>query len=98
RFGLARAGRSVSALGRKQRQQALSEDLHWRRSLVQPHVFELGAEKVARRHLPAHHHLVGWNDAMPPQQRLLVGLLEQALLECPDQRLALLRVALADVL
>ena len=38
------------------------------------------------------------HDAVPPQQRLLVGLLEQPLLERPDQRLALLGVALAHVL
>ena len=37
------------------------------------------------------------HDAVPPQQRLLIGLLEQPLLERPDQRLALLRIALAQV-
>jgi hypothetical protein len=36
------------------------------RSLVQPHVFQLGAEIVARRHLPAHHHLMARHEAMPP--------------------------------
>ncbi len=35
---------------------------------------------------------------MPPQQRLLVGLLEQALLERADQRLALFDIALAHVI
>src|SRR5439155_22736654 len=74
------------------------QETTWSGSLVQPHVFELGAEKVARRHLPTHHHLVGWNDAMPPQERLLIGLLEQPFFECTDQRLALLHIALTHVL
>src|SRR6185369_5076201 len=67
-------------------------------SLVQPHVLELSAEIVARRHLPAHHHLMGWNNSMPPQQRLLIALLEQPLFEGADERLALLRIALTHML
>src|SRR5215510_12085603 len=71
-------------------------DDRWCPSRIEPHVAEIGAEVVAGRHLPAHHHLVARHDAVPPQERLLIRLLEEPLFEGADQRLALLGVALAQ--
>src|SRR5688500_14130151 len=68
------------------------------RLLVQPDFREIGAEIVARRHRPAHDRLVRGHDAVPPQERGLIRLLEQALLEGTDEALALLHIALAHLL
>src|SRR5262245_24235021 len=69
-----------------------------RRSLgVQPNIAEILAEVVTRRHAPAHYGLLSRHHAVPPQQRLLVGLLEQTFLEGLDQRLALFRIQFAHL-
>src|SRR5262245_13080990 len=64
---------------------------------VQPYIAEILAEVVTWRHAPAHHGLFGRHHAIPPQQGLLIGLLEQTFLEGLDDRLALLRIEFAHL-
>src|SRR5688572_29264398 len=66
--------------------------------LVQPHIRQILPHVVTGRDVPALHHLVVHDDAVPPDGGNGVGLLERALLELAQEGVALLLVQLAGLL
>src|SRR5215470_18167292 len=62
-------------------------------SFFEPHIAEILADVVARRHVPALEFFRGDDDAVPPQKRNRIGVGQRVPLEVADDLRALLRIS-----